>query len=120
VSIAVHPNRDIHSVRERLVLTDKPQNSKELQGWLRGDLNHRSSAEQLCGNRMKVAAYAALFEGRKVFRAKDLKLSTTGGRTRLSQTSAISDTGRLPMISQATTDATQYFTADAGRMVTPI
>jgi hypothetical protein len=56
----------------------------------------------------------------KCFRAKDLKLSTTGPRTRLSQTSAISDNGRSPIMSQATTEATLCFTADAGRMAIPI
>src|SRR4029077_13582016 len=53
-------------------------------------------------------------------RAKDLNLFTTGVRTRLSQTSAISDIGRSPTMSQATTDETLCFAADAGTMATPI
>jgi hypothetical protein len=56
----------------------------------------------------------------KVFRAKDLKLSTTGARVLLRTAIPISDIGIRPKILQATTEATLCLTTDNGAMVIPM
>src|SRR6266852_503303 len=55
-----------------------------------------------------------------LFRAKDLKVSTTAVRLFLLTAIPISDIGIASAISQATTDATLCLTAEAGRMERPI
>src|SRR5712672_1587560 len=55
-----------------------------------------------------------------LFRAKDLKVSTTAVRLSLLTAMPISDLGVASAISQATTDATLCLTAEAGRMERPI
>src|SRR5438309_9821693 len=52
--------------------------------------------------------------------AKVLKLSTTAARTCLLTTIAISDIGIWSTMSQAITEATLCFTADAGKMAMPM
>jgi hypothetical protein len=53
-------------------------------------------------------------------RARDLKLPTMADRFPLFTTIAIVDLGIVPAISQATTEATLFLTADAGRMEIPM
>ena len=54
-----------------------------------------------------------------VFRANDLKVSTTAVRLYLFTAILISDIGAASAISQATTNATLCLTAEAGRMERP-
>src|SRR6266436_823340 len=57
---------------------------------------------------------------RKVFRAKDLKLSTTGARVPLRKAIPISDIGIRSKMLQATTEAALCLTTDNGAMVIPM